>query len=415
MQAKPHNTKTTARIQLNKEFPILARKINGHTLVYLDSAATSFTPRQVTDAMNKYYHHFNANVHRAAHTLGEEATTAYETTRDVVAKFINATPQEIIFTRGATESLNLLAYTLTQQLHPGDEIVLTQMEHHSNLVPWQQLAQHKQLTLKYILVKEDGTLDMNDARKKITKKTKIVSVVHASNVLGTINDVKTLGTLAHDAGAFMIVDAAQSIAHMRINVQEMDCDFLVFSAHKMYGPTGVGALYGKKQLLDQLPPFNYGGSMIQTVTFEKTTWNDTPYKFEAGTPNIAGVIGLAAAVRFLQKYGQEKIFLHEQKITAYAREQLQKLSGVVIHSVPDAHNLITFTVTGVHSHDVVHTLDNEGIAIRGGHMCVMPLVTQVLKQDSVCRASFALYNTTKDVDKLIAGIKKAQQIFKKDK
>ncbi len=400
------------RNDIRKDFPILQQKINGKRLVYLDSAATSQKPQCVIDAMTRYYEHDNANIHRAVHELGQRATEAYENAHAVVAEFIGAAPEEIIFTRGTTESLNLLAYSLGRTLHKGDEIVLTQMEHHSNIVPWQEIAREKGAIIKYIPVTKEYTLDLKAAKELITKKTKIVSVVHVSNVLGTRNPLEHLCELAHAVGAVFIVDGAQSVGHQLINVKKMDCDFFAFSGHKMYGPTGIGVLYGKKKLLENMHPFQYGGDMISEVTFEKSTWNELPWKFEAGTPNIAGAVGLAAAVRYLQGIGMESLEKHEHEILEYALEALKKIKGLTLIG-PRANRggVLTFTLEGVHPHDVGEILNRYGVAVRGGHHCAMPLHS-VLKLDATNRASLGIYNTTEDIDVLVDALKRAQEIFR---
>ncbi len=388
------------------DFPILSK------VIYLDNAATTQKPKAVTRAITKFYEEDNANVHRGVYTLSQKATLAYEAARKTAAQFINAAPEEIIFTRGTTESLNLLATSLGKNLKPGEEIILTEMEHHSNLVPWQQLAHEKKAVVKFIPITPDFTLDMKKAQTLITSKTKIVSVAHISNMLGTINPVKELAKLAHRVGAVMIVDGAQSVPHMKIDVQELGCDFLAFSGHKMLGPTGIGVLYGKKKLLEAMSPFNYGGDMIREVTYEKSTWNDIPWKFEAGTPHIAGAIGLAAAIEYLQTMGMKNIQQHDQQLTMYALEKLSRLPGItIIGPRTNRGPVISFTVAGIHPHDVSEILDRERIAIRGGHHCVMPLHTK-LELAGTCRASFYLYNTTKDIDALITGLQQAQRVFR---
>jgi len=401
--------------KLRQDFPILFRRSNGKSLVYLDNSATSLTPELVLDAMNRYYREYNANVHRAIHSIGQKATEEYESAHQKVADFINAEFKEIIFTKNTTESLNLLAYSLTKKLQKGDEILLTEMEHHSNLVPWQQLSKDKGLILKFIRVDDDGNLDMKNARELITNKTKIISVVHMSNVLGTINDVKEIGKIAHAKNAIFIVDGAQSVPHIKVDVKGIDCDFFVFSAHKMCGPTGIGVLYGKKEFLEKMDPFLYGGDMISQVTFEDSKWNDIPWKFEAGTPNIAESIGLAKAIDYLNIVGMDKIKDYEEYLTEYALEKLSKIKKITIYGQNDIKkrgSVISFNIDGIHPHDVAAILDRDAIAIRGGHLCAMPFVTSNLNVDSVCRLSLYFYNTTEDIDKLIEGIKKAKEVFK---
>ena len=399
--------------KIRKDFSILNKRINGKQLVYLDNAATSLTPESVIGAMNEYYGSYNANVHRSIHFIGEKATKEYEGAHKKVADFINADFEEVIFTRGATESLNALAYSLMRNLNEGDEIVLTQMEHHSNLVPWQQLAKDKKVKIGYIRINKDFELDIEHAKEIINKKTKIVSVTHVSNVLGTINPVKEIGKLAKNIGAVFIVDSAQGIPHLPIDVKDIDCDFLCFSGHKMLGPTGIGVLYGKKKMLERLNPFLFGGEMIREVNFEDSKWNDLPWKFEAGTPNIAGGIGLGAAVDYLQMIGMEKIKEYEEYLTAYAFKRLNE-ADVKIYCARNPNKrsgVLTFKVDGMHAHDVAALLDRHGIAIRAGHMCAMPLVNKVLKENALCRASLYFYNTPGEIDALIDGIKKAKEVF----
>lgn len=397
-----------------EDFPILKQSINGKRLAYLDNGATTQKPQYVIDSLNNYYQKDNANVHRGVYQLSQRATAAYEKAHETVARFLNAKFEETIFTKSTTESLNLLAYSLGSTLKEGDEIVLSQMEHHSNLVPWQQLAKEKKFILKFIPLTKDYRLDMDAARKLITPKTKIVSIVHMSNVLGTINPVKELAKIAHSVNALMIVDGAQSVPHMPVNVKELDCDFLVFSGHKMLGPTGIGVLYGKQELLEKMKPFLYGGDMISEVTFENSTWNDLPWKFEAGTPNIAEAIGLSAAIEYLEKIGMEKVFEHDVYLTSYALEKLSQIDGLKIigpGNLEERGSAVSFTLEGVHPHDLSEILDRFGVAVRGGHHCAMPLMS-VLGLNSTTRASFYVYNTKEDVDVLIEGIKKAKEIFK---
>ncbi len=393
---------------------MLAIKVQKKPLIYLDSAATTLTPQTVLDKMNEYYHVYKANVHRALHTAGERATEEYEQARHKIARFINASAEEIVFTRGTTESINLLASSLTKNLKPGDEIVLTKMEHHSNLVPWQQIAKEKQLVLKYISLIEDGCLDMEEAQQKITKKTKIVACSYVSNVLGTINDIAALARLAHQQGAVIVIDGAQAMMHLPVDVKKLDCDFLCFSGHKMAGPTGIGVLYGKKKALNNLPPFLYGGEMIREVSYDHATWNDVPWKFEAGTPPIAEAIGLGMAVEYLTSIGMQQISEQEKNITSDALKKLRKVPGITIYGPASAKkrsSIISFTLNNVHPHDVAAFLDAEGIAIRAGHLCAMPLVTQVLKVPAVCRVSCAFYNTEEEIDVFINALKKVRKVF----
>ena len=385
---------------VRNDFPIL------QNIIYLDNSSTTQKPKQVIDAIKKYYEEDNANVHRGVYKLSLKATLAYEHAHEVVAKFIGAQFEEVIFTKGTTESLNLLAYSLGKILQPGDEIVLTEMEHHANLVPWQQLAKEKNLILKFIPITADFQLDMSKARELITPKTKMVSATHISNVLGTINPVKELAALAHQAGAMMIVDAAQSVPHMPIDIKELNCDFLTFSGHKMCGPTGIGLLYGKKELLETMDPFLYGGDMIKEVTFGKSAWNDLPWKFEAGTPHIAGAVGLAAAIEYLQSIGMENIQRHEQELVDYTLQKIKKIPRVQLLGPTTAENrgaVFSFTINGIHPHDVSELLDKANICVRGGHHCAMPL-HQVLEVNGSVRASLYFYNTKEDVDTFIDSI-----------
>lgn len=393
-----------------RDFPILKRKVNGKKLVYLDNAATTQKPKQVIKAIDNYYKKHNANIHRGIHKLSEEATIMYEDAKKKVAAFINAKPEELIFTRGTTESLNLLAYSLGSELRRGDEIVLSTMEHHSNLVPWQQIARERGAKLKFIKCNERGYL-VSDAEKLITNKTKIVSVTHVSNVLGVKSQIKELVKLTKKVGAVLVVDAAQSVPHMKIDVKELGCDFLAFSAHKMLGPMGIGALYGKKELLEKMKPFMYGGDMIKEVKLNDSTWADIPSKFEAGTPNVPGAIGFAAAVDYISKIGMKDIEKQVSDVAGYTHKELSKIEGVTV--IGSGSSLVSFNVDGVHPHDVSTILDREGIAVRGGHHCAMPLMKE-LGLNGTVRASFHLYNTRKDVDKLVKAVRKVREIFKNE-
>jgi len=393
-----------------KDFPSL------HAMgmrAYLDSAASSLTPVQVTEAMDDYYENFRANVHRGMYATSAKATERYEAVRGTVAKFLNASAEEIVFTSGTTDALNLLATSLGRTFVPGDEVVLTEMEHHANLVPWQEAAKRHGFTLKFIPLTSDHTLDMDAARALITPKTKAVSLVHASNALGTVNPVKGLAALAHAVGAVMILDAAQSAAHLKLDVRDLDCDFLAFSAHKTYGPTGVGVLYGKKALFEKLEPARYGGDMIREVKLESSTWNESPWKFEAGTPNIAGVIGLGAALEYLMGIGMETVEAHDKALAAYALEKLSAIPGakIVGPTAGERIGAISFEVEGAHPHDLATLLDREGVAVRGGHHCAMPLMTK-LGLAGTCRVSFGIYNEEKDVDALVDALAKAKATLK---
>ncbi|MEK5233077.1 cysteine desulfurase [Lysinibacillus sp. FSL K6-0232] len=396
-------------------FPILNQDVNGHRLVYLDSAATSQKPVQVIEAIKSYYEFDNSNVHRGVHTLGNRATDRYEGAREKVRKFINATStQEIIFTRGTTTSLNTVAASYGRaNVAEGDEIVITQMEHHSNIIPWQQLAKEKNATLKYIELEADGTISLEKVRATITPQTKIVAVSMASNVLGTINPIKEIAQIAHANGAVMVADGAQAAPHMKIDVQDLDIDFLGFSGHKMCGPTGIGVLYGKKEHLEKMEPVEFGGEMIDFVGLYDSTWKELPWKFEGGTPIIAGAIGLGAAIDFLTDIGLDTIAEHEHKLVGYAMDQLETIDGLKIFGPRDPMKrcgLVTFNLDDVHPHDVATVLDMNGIAIRAGHHCAQPLM-KCLQQVATARASFYLYNTEEDIDRLVAGLRSAKEYF----
>ncbi|MBI2647710.1 cysteine desulfurase [Candidatus Woesearchaeota archaeon] len=396
---------------IRKDFPILERKVHGKPLVYLDNAATSQKPKQVIDAIDFYYKNYNANIHRSIHQLGEEATAKFEEAHQKVADFINADSyQNIIFTKNTTESLNLLAYSLTSNLKKDDEIVISQMEHHSNFVPWQQLAKQRKLKLKFIKIDVEGKLDEESVKENKTKKTKIVSVTHVSNVLGTVNRIQELAKIAHEKGAIFVVDGAQAVPHMPIDVKKLDVDFYAFSAHKMLGPTGIGVLYGKQELLENMQPFLYGGEMIREVRFDNTSFNDLPWKFEAGTPNIADGICLGVAIDYLNKIGMRQIQQRDKELVDYAIEKLKEIDRVTIYGPKERGAVVSFNVYGVHAHDVSQVLDSEGVAIRAGHHCAMPLHS-VLGINSTARASFYLYNTEKEVDMFINGIYKVKNIF----
>jgi len=401
--------------KIREDFPILKRKINGRDLVYLDNAATSQKPQSVIDSLVDYYSFHNANVHRGVHTLAEEATELYEAARGKVAKFINARlPSEIVFVRNSTEALNLVVWSWAKtNLKEGDEILLSEMEHHSNLVPWQLLAKEVGAVIKYVPFNESGQIRISDFRIRISKRTKVVSLVHVSNSLGTINPVKEVAKMAHEVGAIMVVDGAQSVPHMRVDVRSLDCDFLAFSGHKMLGPMGIGVLYGRQNILEAMPPFLSGGDMIRLVSLEGATFNDVPYKFEAGTPNVAGAVGLGAAIDYLEGLGMEGVREHEIELTAYALEKLKEVKGLVSYGpdhVSQRGGLVTFNLKGLHSHDLASILDGQGIAVRSGHHCTMPVHTK-LGISSSLRASFYIYNTKEEVDKLVAGLEKAKRIF----
>lgn len=400
---------------IRKQFPILDQEVNGKPLVYLDSSATSQKPIQVIETLEKYYREYNSNVHRGVHTLGTKATDAYEGAREKVRKFINAkSTQEVIFTRGTTTSLNLVASSYAANtLKEGDEIIITYMEHHSNLIPWQQVAKKTGAQLKYFPLQTDGTLRLEDVRASITPNTKIVAVTQVSNVLGTINPIKEIAQIAHENGAVIVVDGAQSAPHLKIDVQDLDCDFFEFSGHKMCGPTGIGVLYGKKHLLENMEPIEFGGEMIDFVELYDSTWKELPWKFEGGTPIIAGAIGLGAAIDFLNEVGLENIAGHEHQLAAYALDKMSSIEGISIYGPMDPAKrcgLVTFNLADVHPHDVATVLDAEGIAVRAGHHCAQPLM-KWLNVSATARASFYLYNTEEDIDKLVEGLVKTKEYF----
>ncbi|MGM0755738.1 MAG: cysteine desulfurase [Bacillota bacterium] len=397
---------------VREQFPILHQQVNGHDLVYLDSAATSQKPRVVIDAMNEYYRSYNSNVHRGVHTLGTKATDAYEGAREKVRSFIRASSvQEIIFTRGTTTALNTVAISYARaNLKEGDEIVITHMEHHANIIPWQQAAKATGATLKYIPLQEDGTLSLEDVKQTITHQTKIVAVTHVSNVLGTINPIKEIAKIAHDHGAIIVVDGAQSTPHMQIDVQDLDCDFFAFSGHKMCGPTGIGVLYGKKDLLNNMEPAEFGGEMIDFVDLYDSTWKELPWKFEAGTPIIAGAVGLGKAIDFLNDIGMEEVSRYEHQLATYALERFKELEGATVYGPQHRAGLVTFNLDDVHPHDASTVLDTEGVAIRAGHHCAQPLM-KWLGVSATARASFYLYNTEEEIDELIAALRKTKEYF----
>ena len=400
-------------VAIRKQFPILDREVKGKPLVYLDNAATSQKPQVVIDALVEYYTRYNANIHRGIHTLAEEATAAFEATRDRVKDFIGAySREEIIFTRGTTEGINLVAYTWGRQhIKEGDELIISGMEHHSNIVPWQVLCEEKKAVLRVIPVNDEGELLMDEFRKLLSNRTKLVSIVHASNSLGTINPVKEIIDAAHKVGAVVMVDGAQSSVHLDIDVQQMDCDFFAFSAHKLYGPTGAGVLYGKKALLESMPVFQGGGEMIKEVSFDKTTFNDLPYKYEAGTPNIADVVAFKAALDFVDQVGREDIRRHEEELLQYATAKLEQVPGLrIIGRAKEKVSLVSFVVEKVHPQDLGILLDNRGIAVRTGHHCTQPLMDRFCIPGTT-RASFAVYNTKEEVDQLVKGLEKAIKIL----
>ncbi|WP_027964334.1 cysteine desulfurase [Halalkalibacillus halophilus] len=397
---------------VRKQFPILNQEVNGHPLVYLDSSATSQKPSSVIDAVSDYYKQYNSNVHRGVHTLGTYATEGYEGAREKVKDFINASSiKEVIFTRGTTTAINTVASSYGRDhLQSGDEIVLTKMEHHSNIIPWQQIAKATGAELKYIPLQEDGTILIEDVEKLVTERTKIVAMTHVSNVLGTINPIKEVAKIAHKQNAVIVVDGAQSVPHMRVDVQDLDADFYAFSAHKMCGPTGIGVLYGKKSLLEKMEPVEFGGEMIDFVNLHDSTWKELPWKFEGGTPIIAGAIGLGKAIDFLNEVGMDNVEAHESELVSYAMEQMNTIDGMTIYGPKKRAGLVTFNLDDVHPHDGATALDSLGIAVRAGHHCAQPLMRE-LQVAATARASFYLYNNKQDVDLLVDGLKKTKEYF----
>ncbi|PWA12013.1 cysteine desulfurase [Pueribacillus theae] len=398
--------------EIRQLFPILNQEVNGQPLVYLDSSATSQKPVQVIDVLSEYYKGYNSNVHRGVHTLGTKATDAYEGSREKVRKFINAASvEEIIFTRGTTTSLNIVAWSYARaNLQEGDEIVLTPMEHHSNIIPWQQAAKATGATLKYIPLQQDGTISLDDVQDSVTNKTKIVAMTQVSNVLGSINPIKEVTKIAHEHGAVCVVDGAQSAPHMKVDVEELDCDFFAFSGHKMCGPTGIGVLYGKKEHLENMEPVEFGGEMIDFVELYDSTWKELPWKFEGGTPIIAGAIGLGAAIDFLEDIGLDEIAAYEHELADYALNRLESIEGFQVYGPRERAGIVTFNLEGVHPHDLATVVDQEGIAIRAGHHCAQPLM-KWLDVTATARASFYLYNTKEDIDSLANALVKTKEYF----
>ena len=399
--------------KIRADFPLLQQSVNGHPLVYLDNGATSQKPQAVIDALVRYYTTENANVHRGVHTLSQQATDDYEAARAKIRQLINAAhDHEIIFTRGATESINLVAQSYGRQnIGPGDEIIISNMEHHSNIVPWQMLCQEKNATLRVVPINDSGELLMDEYERMLSPRTKLVAITHVSNALGTIQPAAQIVALARAHGALTLLDGAQAIPHLPIDVRQLDCDFYAFSGHKLYGPTGTGALYGKTELLDAMPPVYGGGEMIKSVTFEHTTYNDLPYKFEAGTPNIAGAIGLGAAIDYLQNIGYDAIAAHEHQLLQYGAQALQSIGGLrIIGDSPHKAGILSFVIDNIHPHDIGTILDTQGIAIRTGHHCAQP-VMQRFQIPATARASLAMYNTKADLDALARAIDRAIEIF----
>ena len=399
--------------KIRKDFPILDQIVNDEPLVYLDNAATTQKPKVVLEAVDRYYQEDNANVHRGVHTLAERATASYEAARETVRRFINASStKEVLFTRGTTTGLNWIGRFAEEILEEGDEVLISIMEHHSNILPWQEACRKTGAKLVYAYLK-DGDLDLEDFREKLTDRTKFVSITHASNVLGVINPIQELAQLAHEKGAIMVVDGAQSVPHMKIDVQKLDADFFVFSGHKMAGPTGIGVLYGKEHYLNQMSPVEFGGEMIDFVYEQSATWKELPWKFEAGTPNMAGAIGLAAAIDYLEAIGMDAIEHHEQDLIAYVFPKLQAIEGLKIYGSQDLakrSGVISFNLGDLHPHDLATALDYEGVTVRAGHHCAQPLI-QYLEVPATARASFYLYNTKEDCDKLVEALIKTKEFF----
>lgn len=401
--------------KVRSDFPILSRKIRGHSLAYLDSAATSQKPAVVIDTLADFYRKYNANVHRGIHTLSQESTDLLESARKKVAHFVHAAkPENIIFTRNTTESLNLVAYAWGRKnLEAGDEILLTEMEHHSNLVPWQILAQEKKCELRFIRVKEDGTLDLTDLDRFVSAKTKLISVTHVSNALGTINPIRRFAQAAHAVGALFVVDAAQSAPHLPVDVRAFGADIVAFSAHKMLGPTGIGVLLAHDEILESMPPFLGGGDMIREVYLERSTWNDLPYKFEAGTPNYADIIAFGAAIDYIDSIGMENIRQHEQDLVRYALSALEEIAGITIYGpkeVSQRSGVVSFNLSSIHPHDLGTLLDEDGIAVRAGHHCCQPLMRRY-GISGTTRASFYLYNTKEEIDRMVKSLYRANTLF----
>ena len=399
---------------IRKDFPILERTVNGKPLVYLDNAATTQKPYIVLDSTQYYYTHENANIHRGLHFLSELATESYEKARVKIKEFVNAiSSSEIIFVRGATEAINLVASSLCRAnfFKVGDEIIISQMEHHANIVPWQLLCEMKDIKLKVIPINDDGELILEEYEKLISPKTKLVSVVHISNSLGTINPVKKIIETAHSHDIPVLIDGSQAVQHIKVDVQDLDCDFYVFSGHKIYGPTGIGVLYGKTTLLNDMPPYQGGGDMIRTVTFEKTTFDDIPHKFEAGTPNIAGGIGLGVAIKYLRSFNLQDITNHESSLLDYGTQRLNEIPGLrIIGNAKEKSSVISFVMEGIHPYDIGTIIDTDGIAIRTGHHCTQPIM-QRYNLPATARASFAIYNTKQEIDKLAEALVKVKKLF----
>ena len=398
--------------RIRRDFPALSQMVNGRPLVYLDNAATTQKSTAVIEALSRYYSEDNANVHRGVHALSERATAAYEGSREKTREFLNANEsREIIFVRGATEGINLVAQVMGQRLQPGDEIIISTMEHHSNIVPWQMLRDTRGVVLRVIPINDAGELVLDEYNKLFNERTRLVSLVHLSNVIGTINPIREVIVRAHARGVPVLIDGAQAVSHVKVDVQALDCDFYVFSSHKLFGPTGVGVLYGKESLLESLPPYQGGGEMISSVSFDRTVYNALPYKFEAGTPNIAGVIGLGTAIDYVTKLGLEKIAAHKDSLMNYATETVGAVEGVRIIGTAEAKaSVLSFVMDDVHPHDVGTILDQDGIAVRTGHHCGQPLMERFGLAATV-RASFAFYNTREEVDRLVSALHRVREVF----
>ena len=407
------NTSQFNTEEIRAQFPILQRKVNGKNLVYFDNGATAQKPQLVIDSITKYYSYENANIHRGVHLLSQEATNAYENARNTIQSYIHATEScEIIFTKGTTDSINLVAFSLGETLHSGDEILISYMEHHSNIVPWQMLCERKGLTLKVIPIHENGELNLEEFEKLLSEKTKLLSITHVSNTLGTINPVEELIKKAHAVGAKVLIDGAQSIQHFPIDVQALDCDFFAFGGHKVYGPTGVGILYGKKQILESLPPYQGGGDMIAKVSFAKTTYNELPHKFEAGTPHISGGISLGKAFEFMQQLNIQEVIEYEHSLLVYAEEVLSTFKDVrIIGNASNKASVVSFIVDNIHPFDIGTLLDKQGIAVRTGHHCTQPLM-DFYQIPGTIRASFALYNTKAEIDLFATALERSIQMLK---
>ena len=408
---KPLDERSVQR--LREDFPILKQLVHGKPLVYLDNAATSQKPQQVIDAITGYYESYNSNVHRGLHALSEQATQAYEGARGIIRSFLNAEEdREIVFVKGTTEGINLVANSYGRaHLQQGDEIVISEMEHHSNIVPWQILCEERGAVLRVVPFNDDGELLLDEYERMLGPRTKLVSMTYISNALGTVNPVKSIIEIAHDRGVPVLIDGAQAVPHCPVDVQDLDCDFFVFSSHKVFGPTGMGILYGKAEILDSMPPYQGGGDMIRSVTFEKTTYNDLPYKFEAGTPNVAGAIGLGSALEYVGRIGMNNIADYERSLLSYATEALSSLEGVrIIGTASQKAGVISFLLDQVHAHDVGTVLDTEGVAIRTGHHCAQPVMKHY-GISATARASLAFYNTRADIDALVKGLDKVIEVF----